>query len=548
MMILSGTMSTIYISKINSATNKMYSGNLVGVASISDMNKAILALKLDTELMTNPGSEDRKEEYTQKGGKRINEFKEQIKEYKTSITKDEDQKKIDSIEKAFNEYITIRSEYLDSISSGDEEDKANNLLKSQEKYEETTNELNELTELNDKWAKEALADNEKNYISSIRINVLIITLSIIILLLMSFAIISNIKKSMKKIKDLTYRLSNYDFSTSINIDSNDEFGKIAKSLNEAQNNVASLIKNVMSITENMSGSSQELSAFVQELSSKLDIINNSSKEINTSVQETSATTQEISASMEEVSSSVVVLSEKASNGSNNSIEINERAIAVEEDSKRSVELSTEVYKVVENGILEAIEKGKVVNDIVDMANVIEGISEQTNLLALNAAIEAARVGEQGKGFSVVADEVRKLAEQSSEAVKNVKVTIKNVQDAFRSLSDNSNELLGFVRDKVMYQFKNFIIVSESYKSDGKFVSNMSEEIAAMSEELAATANEVSEAIENMANMAQDSFYKLNGIQGSISESNTGVEQVSKAAQNQASLAQSLEEMVLKFKI
>lgn len=548
MMILSGTMSTIYISKINSATNKMYSGNLVGVASISDMNKAILALKLDTELMTNPDSEDRKEEYTQKGGKRINEFKEQIKEYKTSITKDEDQKKIDSIEKAFNEYITIRSEYLDSISSGDEEDKANNLLKSQEKYEETTNELNELTELNDKWAKEALADNEKNYISSIRINVLIITLSIIILLLISFAIISNIKKSMKKIKDLTYRLSNYDFSTSINIDSNDEFGKIAKSLNEAQNNVASLIKNVMSITENMSGSSQELSAFVQELSSKLDIINNSSKEINTSVQETSATTQEISASMEEVSSSVVVLSEKASNGSNNSIEINERAIAVEEDSKRSVELSTEVYKVVENGILEAIEKGKVVNDIVDMANVIEGISEQTNLLALNAAIEAARVGEQGKGFSVVADEVRKLAEQSSEAVKNVKVTIKNVQDAFRSLSDNSNELLGFVRDKVMYQFKNFIIVSESYKSDGKFVSNMSEEIAAMSEELAATANEVSEAIENMANMAQDSFYKLNGIQGSISESNTGVEQVSKAAQNQASLAQSLEEMVLKFKI
>ena len=548
MMILSGTMSTIYISKINSATNKMYSGNLVGVASISDMNKAILALKLDTELMTNPDSEDRKEEYTQKGGKRINEFKEQIKEYKTSITKDEDQKKIDSIEKAFNEYITIRSEYLDSISSGDEEDKANNLLKSQEKYEETTNELNELTELNDKWAKEALADNEKNYISSIRINVLIITLSIIILLLISFAIISNIKKSMKKIKDLTYRLSNYDFSTSINIDSNDEFGKIAKSLNEAQNNVASLIKNVMSITENMSGSSQELSAFVQELSSKLDIINNSSKEINTSVQETSATTQEISASMEEVSSSVVVLSEKASNGSNNSIEINERAIAVEEDSKRSVELSTEVYKVVENGILEAIEKGKVVNDIVDMANVIEGISEQTNLLALNAAIEAARVGEQGKGFAVVADEVRKLAEQSSEAVKNVKVTIKNVQDAFRSLSDNSNELLGFVRDKVMYQFKNFIIVSESYKSDGKFVSNMSEEIAAMSEELAATANEVSEAIENMANMAQDSFYKLNGIQGSISESNTGVEQVSKAAQNQASLAQSLEEMVLKFKI
>lgn len=548
MMILSGTVSSIYISNINKAANKIYNENLIGVSSISDMNKAILALNLDTELMTGLNDKDRIDEYTQKGGKRINEFKEQIKEYETSVSTEEDKQKINNIENSFNEYIKIRSEYLEAFSLGDEKKISDNLLKTKQKYEETTSELDELTDLNDKWAKEAVESNHKNYFNSIRINVAIIFLSVVLLYIMAFAIIRKIKRSINGISELANRLSNYDFSRAIKINGNDEFSMLGKSLNIAQDNVSLLIKNVMSTTENMSASSQELSATVQELSSKLDTINNSSGEINKAVQGTVATTEEVSASIEGVSSSVNVLSEKATDGSNNAIQINERAVAVEEDSKRSVKISTDVYKTVEKGILEAIEKGNVVNDIVIMADTIDDIANQTNLLALNAAIEAARAGEQGKGFAVVADEVKNLAEQSSKAVNSVKITIKNVQDAFKSLSENSNELLNFVRDKVMYQFKNFIIVSESYKSDGKFVSDMSEEIAAMSEEISATASEISLAIENMANMANGSYDKLNSMQESISESNVGIDQVANSASSQAEMAYSLNEMVLKFKV
>lgn len=548
MMILSGTVSSIYISNINKAANKIYNENLIGVSSISDMNKAILALNLDTELMTGLNDKDRIDEYTQKGGKRINEFKEQIKEYETSVSTEEDKQKINNIENSFNEYIKIRSEYLEAFSLGDEKKISDNLLKTKQKYEETTSELDELTDLNDKWAKEAVESNHKNYFNSIRINVAIIFLSVVLLYIMAFAIIRKIKRSINGISELANRLSNYDFSRAIKINGNDEFSILGKSLNIAQDNVSLLIKNVMSTTENMSASSQELSATVQELSSKLDTINNSSGEINKAVQGTVATTEEVSASIEGVSSSVNVLSEKATDGSNNAIQINERAVAVEEDSKRSVKISTDVYKTVEKGILEAIEKGNVVNDIVIMADTIDDIANQTNLLALNAAIEAARAGEQGKGFAVVADEVKNLAEQSSKAVNSVKITIKNVQDAFKSLSENSNELLNFVRDKVMYQFKNFIIVSESYKSDGKFVSDMSEEIAAMSEEISATASEISLAIENMANMANGSYDKLNSMQESISESNVGIDQVANSASSQAEMAYSLNEMVLKFKV
>lgn len=89
---------------------------------------------------------------------------------------------------------------------------------------------------------------------------------------------------------------------------------------------------------------------------------------------------------------------------------------VQEKGKIAADTTESLYKEKRETIIKAIEEGKIVNKIKDMAAAIESIADQTNLLALNAAIEAARAGENGKGFAVVADEVRKLAEQSKTEV------------------------------------------------------------------------------------------------------------------------------------
>lgn len=61
-----------------------------------------------------------------------------------------------------------------------------------------------------------------------------------------------------------------------------------------------------------------------------------------------------------------------------------------------------------------------VNDIENVAGMIQAIASQTNLLALNATIEAARAGEAGRGFAVVASEVKTLAAQTTQALSNIK--------------------------------------------------------------------------------------------------------------------------------
>ena len=123
-----------------------------------------------------------------------------------------------------------------------------------------------------------------------------------------------------------------------------------------------------------------------------------------------------------------------------------------------------------------------------------------------------------------------------------------MQEAFKSLSGNSNKLLKFMNDNIVPQFETFVEIGEQYQGDGIFVNNMSEELAAMTEEVLATMNQVNEAVQGMADMAQKSSGNLDGINESVDESTKAMEQIANTAQSQAELAQDLNEMIQKFKV
>lgn len=90
---------------------------------------------------------------------------------------------------------------------------------------------------------------------------------------------------------------------------------------------------------------------------------------------------------------------------------------------------------------EIIQQSDSIKSVID---VIRQIAEDTNLLALNAAIEAARAGEHGRGFSVVASEVGKLANNTSSSLNqveaNVKLLVQQIHDIGMSIEEQTEAI------------------------------------------------------------------------------------------------------------
>jgi methyl-accepting chemotaxis protein len=137
-------------------------------------------------------------------------------------------------------------------------------------------------------------------------------------------------------------------------------------------------------------------------------------------------------------------SQQLSNGaSSQASSLEELSAAIEQmtaNINQNTHNSKQTEKIAQKASDEIIKGSNSVNQTVDSMKKIAGkvsiISEiafQTNILALNAAVEAARAGEFGKGFAVVAAEVRKLAEKSQKEAKEItELTQRSVEIAVQT--------------------------------------------------------------------------------------------------------------------
>lgn len=168
-----------------------------------------------------------------------------------------------------------------------------------------------------------------------------------------------------------------------------------------------------------------LSASATELASSVAQITSSTAETATAVSQTSST-------VEEAKQTAQVSTDKARHVADSA----QKTAQISQQGKQSVLESIAAMQHIQKhmeSIAESIvrlsEQSQAIGEIIATVN---DLAEQSNLLAVNAAIEAAKAGEQGKGFAVVAQEIKSLAEQSKQATAQVRVILRDIQQATSS--------------------------------------------------------------------------------------------------------------------
>lgn len=130
-----------------------------------------------------------------------------------------------------------------------------------------------------------------------------------------------------------------------------------------------------------------------------------------------------------------------------------------------------------------------------LMGLLSEVAERTKLLALNATIEASRAGAAGRGFAVVASEVRDLADQSADAVNQVREML----GAIRGGTDTTVEAL----DEVHRAVDGVQAVQEQVVEVASDESAASEVLATQVAELTRLAGELATAADGLDQLSRE---------------------------------------------
>ncbi|MBU3214304.1 methyl-accepting chemotaxis protein [Clostridium estertheticum] len=536
------------IKNINKNLGNIYNIDLIGVNDISNIKANLLEIRGDLLLLAAPTNKSDLQKNKDNIATLVTNNNKLIVEYKTTITSDLDRQQFTEFEKLLVDYNAGIEDVIKQINGGDYK-KADELVPVLSKIRINMFEvLQKESKLAMSMAKIDYDNSQVTYNSSYGIIAIITVLGLFVAIALGLIIAISISRRIKKVVIVAEALCENDLSKNVDIDNKDEIGVLSKALNKAILNLKTLISEISESATDISATSEELSATTEEISAKMDLVNESVRQVSIGAEQLSATTEEVNATTESIAENVVGVTLRANNGTKIASDIEVKAEKVRESAEISANNANKLYDEKQESILKAIEDGKVVSEVKIMADEIENIASQTNLLALNAAIEAARAGEQGKGFAVVADEVRKLAEDSSDAVQRIQEVTSRVEEAFRNLSSNAQEVLGFIDNQVKPDYQLFVDTGKQYGEDAVVFNKISSNIGTSMDTVNETVSEIKKAIENVSTTAEESVASTEEILASVNESVMAIAEITKASQDQAILAEKLNSMVQKFKL
>ena len=289
------------------------------------------------------------------------------------------------------------------------------------------------------------------------------------------------KKIVDPIRHLERTVTSNDLNESIQVESKDEVGRLAKGFNKMLGNLRGLLSTSEEAAGNIEESSMQLQNITdtivqgakrvkQEMENINDTMNVQYENVHQSEEVLSNFEGEISrfeGQFSDMGSTIVLANAKLTEN----IEVVEKLGSATMANMENINTLQESVKVLE-------QKSENITNII---STITGISGQTNLLALNASIEAARAGEAGKGFAVVADEIRQLSEQTKDATEEIRDLVTEIQERIEKTVSQIQEYgQSFrVNAEIATQVQEaFSAIESAIKTLGEMNTDMSEELQA----------------------------------------------------------------------
>jgi len=309
--------------------------------------------------------------------------------------------------------------------------------------------------------------------------IVILLVVLVIGVLFSYLLGNSIAQGFNQIKNNMLKMEQGDLTIELKekfTKRKDEVGDITRSFFQMQKQVARTMETIRTESQNIQASTGIMEGSAKDVYSDIENISATTEELSASMEETAASTQEIGYTAQEVEKEVGVVADKSNNGLQLAMEIKERADKLKVAALESQKNAVGIYEEANNQLRRSIQKTAAIEEIRSLSKTILAITAQTNLLALNASIESARAGEAGKGFAVVANEIRLLAENSKAAVSKIEDITTEVANAVEELVEDSVNLLEFVDDKVIADYKTMVTTGEQYYKDASKFDEMVAEI------------------------------------------------------------------------
>lgn len=305
--------------------------------------------------------------------------------------------------------------------------------------------LNKLNELTNTFAKDSSSASNVEFASTLSVITFATLVITGIILFLSFSTIRNIVNPLQTAMSVVSKLSEGDFTVQIDINKNDELGKMLLSIHDMVDHLSASISQIRKLSLEIGKSSSELGNVSANL-------NNSSQDMASSSEQSSAAIEELTSSLDNVASSIGIQARNMQEIDSNIKSMNTSIFEIKNAADKLSQISNDSAKkatsgeAIANDTILAMDKIKESSSkITEIIKLISEISSQTNLLALNAAIEAARAGEAGKGFAVVADSITKLADRTVSGVKQIQTLIYSTEKAITDGYNKVGEVAGILK-------------------------------------------------------------------------------------------------------